>query len=55
MAWTKNRETTEEEDGAYCLLGIFGVQMPADYCEGKAKAFNSIHSAIRPKCSVHWP
>src|SRR5579871_3410615 len=25
MAWAEHRDTTEEEDGAYCLLGIFGV------------------------------
>jgi hypothetical protein len=27
--------TTREEDVAYCLMGIFGVNMPLLYGEGK--------------------
>jgi hypothetical protein len=27
MSWASNRVTTRIEDMAYCLLGIFGVQM----------------------------
>jgi hypothetical protein len=46
MAWTKNRETTEEEDGAYCLLGILGVQMPVNYCEGKDNAINRLRREV---------
>jgi len=46
MAWTENRETTEEEDGAYCLLGIFDVQMPASYGEGKANALNRLRREV---------
>ena len=27
FSWAENRQTTREEDGAYCLLGIFGIYM----------------------------
>jgi hypothetical protein len=46
MSWTKNRETTEEDDGAYYLLGIFGVQMPAIYGEEKANALNGLRREV---------
>jgi hypothetical protein len=39
MSWTKRRQTTREEDGAYCLLGIFGISMSAIYGEGRDRAF----------------
>jgi hypothetical protein len=38
MSWASRRETTREEDIAYCLLGIFNVHMPLLYGEGN-KAF----------------
>lgn len=38
MSWASDRETTRLEDIAYCLLGIFRVNMPLLYGEGK-KAF----------------
>lgn len=38
MRWVSNRQTTKEEDMAYCLLGLFDVNMPLLYGEGK-KAF----------------
>ncbi|KAH8896515.1 HET-domain-containing protein [Thozetella sp. PMI_491] len=34
MSWAARRETTRVEDGAYCLLGIFEVNMPMLYGEG---------------------
>jgi hypothetical protein len=34
MSWAAKRETTRLEDQAYCLLGIFGVNMPLLYGEG---------------------
>lgn len=34
MSWASERETTRTEDLAYCLLGIFGVNMPLLYGEG---------------------
>jgi hypothetical protein len=38
MLWVSGRETTRIEDLAYCMLGIFGVNMPPMYGEG-SKAF----------------
>ena len=31
MSWAANRRTTRKEDEAYCLLGIFGVNIPLLY------------------------
>ncbi|KAF2766352.1 HET-domain-containing protein, partial [Teratosphaeria nubilosa] len=38
MSWAAQRATTRTEDMAYCLLGIFNVNMPLLYGEGN-KAF----------------
>ncbi|KAK5655271.1 hypothetical protein OQA88_5838 [Cercophora sp. LCS_1] len=38
LSWASGRQTTRVEDQAYCLLGIFGVNMPLIYGEG-SKAF----------------
>jgi hypothetical protein len=46
MAWALKRETMEEEDGAYCLFGIFGVFMPLIYGEGKLNALNRLRKTI---------
>ncbi|OJJ30900.1 hypothetical protein ASPWEDRAFT_44873 [Aspergillus wentii DTO 134E9] len=35
MSWAAKRETARLEDQAYCLLGIFGINMPMLYGEGK--------------------
>jgi hypothetical protein len=45
MAWAAYRETTKVEDKAYCLLGIFGVNMPLIYGEGQ-KAFMRLQKEI---------
>jgi hypothetical protein len=34
MSWASRRRTTTVEDIAYCLMGIFGVNMPMLYGEG---------------------
>ncbi|VUC21040.1 unnamed protein product [Clonostachys rosea] len=34
MSWAAGRETSRLEDQAYCLLGLFGVNMPLLYGEG---------------------
>lgn len=39
MSWAALRITTREEDRAYCLMGLFGVNMPLLYGEGGEKAF----------------
>ncbi|KAK3368290.1 hypothetical protein B0H63DRAFT_528661 [Podospora didyma] len=45
MAWAARRETTRLEDEAYCLLGIFDVNMPMIYGEG-SKAFRRFQEEI---------
>lgn len=45
MSWASARTTTVLEDEAYCLLGIFDVQMPLLYGEG-AKAFQRLQKEI---------
>jgi len=49
MSWASERETTRTEDTAYCLLGIFGVNMPLLYGEG-SKAF--IRLQVSPLLSL---
>jgi hypothetical protein len=44
--WGEERETTEEEDKAYCLLGIFGVSLPLIYGERYASAMNRLRREI---------
>jgi hypothetical protein len=39
MSWASKRVTTRSEDIAYCLMGIFDVNMPLLYGEGGEKAF----------------
>jgi hypothetical protein len=34
MSWASRRDTSRLEDEAYCLMGIFGVNMPLLYGEG---------------------
>ncbi|CAJ2505559.1 Uu.00g129530.m01.CDS01 [Anthostomella pinea] len=46
FAWAESRQTTEDEDQAYSLLGIFDVQMPLIYGEGKAKAVQRLREEI---------
>ncbi|KIW67055.1 hypothetical protein PV04_06332 [Phialophora macrospora] len=45
MSWAANRETTRTEDMAYCLMGIFDVNMPLLYGEG-LKAFRRLQMQI---------
>ncbi|KAJ9659314.1 hypothetical protein H2198_003190 [Neophaeococcomyces mojaviensis] len=46
MAWTTGRETTIEEDQAYCLLGIFDVHLPLIYGEGREHALRRLRKEI---------
>jgi hypothetical protein len=45
MSWACSRETTRVEDMAYCLMGLFGVNMPLLYGEGP-KAFIRLQEEI---------
>jgi hypothetical protein len=44
--WAANRQTTEPEDVAYCLFGIFDVSMPLVYGEGKSSAMKRLRKEI---------
>ncbi|KAL6251759.1 hypothetical protein RBB50_001969 [Rhinocladiella similis] len=45
MSWAAHRRTTRTEDIAYCLLGLFDVNMPLLYGEGM-KAFRRLQEEI---------
>ncbi|KAH8887793.1 HET-domain-containing protein, partial [Thozetella sp. PMI_491] len=45
MSWASKRNTSREEDTAYCLLGIFDITMPLLYGEG-ARAFYRLQEEI---------
>ncbi|KAF7910010.1 uncharacterized protein EAF01_003728 [Botrytis porri] len=45
-SWAECRNTTIEEDGAYCLIGIFGVSMVPNYGEEKDQAFRRLEDEI---------
>ena len=45
MSWASRRETTRQEDMAYCLMGLFDVNMPLLYGEGD-KAFTRLQLQI---------
>ncbi|KAH7303859.1 heterokaryon incompatibility protein-domain-containing protein [Stachybotrys elegans] len=45
MSWASCRETTRIEDEAYCLLGIFDINMPLLYGEER-KAFRRLQEEI---------
>jgi hypothetical protein len=60
MSWVSARTTTREEDLAYCLLGIFEINMPLLYGEGR-KAFIRLQEEIIKHSNDHtifcwsWP
>ncbi|KAL7801883.1 hypothetical protein V8C43DRAFT_272207 [Trichoderma afarasin] len=45
MAWASHRNTTRLEDTAYCLMGLFQVNMPLLYGEGR-RAFARLQEEI---------
>ncbi|KAK7988524.1 hypothetical protein PG989_008839 [Apiospora arundinis] len=45
MFWASKRQTTRCEDAAYCLMGLFNVNMPLLYGEGR-KAFVRLQEEI---------
>ena len=53
MSWFSGRETTVPEDTAYCLLGLFGVNMPLLYGEGKERAFRRLQEEIMKYSDDH--
>lgn len=51
MSWASMRKTTRIEDAAYCLFGLFDVNLPITYGEGE-KAFPRLVEAIMAQCST---
>ncbi|KAI0330788.1 HET-domain-containing protein [Cubamyces sp. BRFM 1775] len=47
MRWAMGRQTERSEDGAYSLMGIFGVYMPVIYGEGFPHAFQRLVDEIQ--------
>ncbi|KAH9234727.1 hypothetical protein K456DRAFT_1813696, partial [Colletotrichum gloeosporioides 23] len=45
MSWVSRRETTRPEDHAYCMLGLFDINMPLIYGEG-TQAFMRLQEEI---------
>lgn len=52
MSWASRRQTTRVEDMAYCLLGIFNINMPLIYGE-RDKAFQRLQHAIIREIDDH--
>jgi len=46
MKWVSVRQTGRPEDTAYCMLGLFNVNMPLLYGEGAEKAFVRLQEEI---------
>jgi Heterokaryon incompatibility protein (HET) len=47
LIWGEGRHTFEEEDMAYCLLGIFNVYLPLIYGEGQSSAIRRLRKEIK--------
>jgi hypothetical protein len=48
FSWAANRQTTREEDEAYCLLGIFGIYLPLIYGEQRLSAMKRLLNELEP-------
>ncbi|ETI26324.1 hypothetical protein G647_03101 [Cladophialophora carrionii CBS 160.54] len=53
MSWASQRQTTRDEDIAYCLLGLFDVHMTPIYGEGAENAFLRLQEEILRQSSDH--
>lgn len=47
IPWARGRETTIEEDAAYCLLGIFGIYMSLIYGKGQQSAMDRLRRKVQ--------
>ncbi|KAI1738951.1 heterokaryon incompatibility protein-domain-containing protein [Xylaria scruposa] len=52
MSWLSRRETTRTEDMAYCMLGLFDINMPLLYGEG-SRAFIRLQEEIMKVSNDH--
>ncbi|KAF5343771.1 hypothetical protein D9758_015338 [Tetrapyrgos nigripes] len=53
MSWAIKRETTKEEDRAYCLLGLLDVAMEPHYGEGVESAFERLSNVLHERYPGH--
>jgi hypothetical protein len=53
MSWSIKRKTRRGEDAAYSLLGIFDIQMPLIYGEGRQKAMDRLRKEIKEHYSIN--
>lgn len=57
MSWAASRKTTREEDMAWCLLGIFDIEMPPSYVQRArdlpSKAFRNLQEQIMKTSDDH--
>ena len=53
--WGEKRETTREEDAAYCLLGIFNIYLPLIYGEGQPNAMRRLRKEIKESANTGTP
>lgn len=54
-SWASKRDTTREEDVAYCLKGIFGVNMPIWYGEGQNALMRRQRRTIKFRAIIASP
>jgi len=54
MSWAEQRNTKQEEDEVYSLLGIFDVSMPLIYGEGKERALRRLNEEIIKSYQGRW-
>ena len=47
MSWASNRKTSRLEDMAYCLMGLFDVNMPLLYGEGQKAFMRLQHETVK--------
>ena len=47
--WGEKRQTTKDEDMAYCFLGIFDIYLPLIYGEGRTNAMRRLKKEINDK------
>jgi len=55
MSWAAKRTTKRKEDEAYCLFGIFDIQMPLIYGEGRERAFIRLEEEADKRSKVSNP
>jgi len=51
LLWMTGRQTTIEEDAAYCLMGIFNIHMALYYGEGRQKALGRLERKVQKSLS----